>query len=186
VMTHWRVVGPPEHIGRLRKDIPLVQDTEVAARLADGGVYWNSDGWDGYTAERARLFEAFGETGDVIVLTGDVHSSWANELVPGADPLEDPVGAEFVAPAASTRPFASNVYGATPAFEAWFTAANPWIKYCDMDANGFLVVDLEEERAVARWFQVNAQDPAGPASSLASWATERGSRRVLPHVGELD
>jgi alkaline phosphatase D len=182
VMTHWRVVGPPEHIGRLRKDIPLVQDSEVAHRSADGGVYWNSDGWDGYTAERARLFEAFGATGDVIVLTGDVHSSWANELVPGADPLNDSVGVEFVAPAASTRPFASNVYGATPPFEAAFTAANPWIKFCDMDANGFLVVDLEEERAVAQWFQVDAQTPGASASPLAAWMTERGSRRVLPYV----
>ena len=180
VMAHWRVLGPPEHIGRLRKDIPLVQDSEPARRSADGGVYWNSDGWDGYSYERGRLFEAFGDTGDVIVLTGDVHSSWANELVPDADALNDPVGVEFVAPAASTRPFASNVYGATPAFEAAFTAANPWIKFCDMDANGFLVVDLAEEQAVARWFQVNAQVPTSGATPFAAWATERGSRRLLP------
>lgn len=182
VMTHWRVVGAPEDIGRLRTQIPLVADSEVTARSSDGGVYWNSDGWDGYAYERARLFEEFGATGDVIVLTGDVHSSWANELVPGADPLNDPVGVEFVAPAASTRPFASNVYGATPAFEAAFTVANPWIKYCDMDANGFLVVDLDIERAIARWFQVDAQTPGAGASPLTSWVTDRGTRRLLPHV----
>jgi hypothetical protein len=91
----------------------------------------------------------------------------------------------MVAPAVSTRPFASNVYGATPAFEAWFTAANPWIKWCDMSANGFLVLDLEEERAIGRWFQVDAQAPGAPARPLRSWVTHRGTRRLLPHVEGL-
>ena len=184
VMTHWRVVGPPEHIGRLKDEIPLVAGSPVAAGMASGGVYWNSDGWDGYAYERARLFETFGRSGDTIVLTGDVHSSWANELVPEADPLNDPVGVEFVTPAVSTRPFASNVYGATPLFEAAFTVANPWIKYCDMDANGFCVVDLDEDRAIARWYKVDAQTPGAAASPLTAWVTERGSRRVVPWLGD--
>jgi alkaline phosphatase D len=182
VMTHWRVVGGPEQIGRLRKDLPLVAESPIGQSQSDGGVYWNSDGWDGYAYERARLFEEFAKTGDVIVLTGDVHSSWANELVPDASPLNDPVGIELVAPAVSTRPFASNVYGATPPFEAAFTAANPWIKFCDMDANGFVVLDLEEERAVGHFFQVDAQKPGAPAAPLAAWETARGSRRLLPHI----
>lgn len=182
VMAHWRVVGPPESIGRMRNSIDLVATTPIGQRLSDGGVYWNSDGWDGYAYERSQLFEEFAGTGDVIVLTGDVHSSWANELVPDANVLNDPVGVEFVTPAVSTKPFASLVYGATPAFEAAFTAANPWIKYCDMDANGFLIVDLDEDRAVASWFQVDAQTPGAAATPLAKWATERGTRRLLPSL----
>lgn len=177
VMAHWRIVGGPENVGRELGDVPLVQDE------ADGGVYWNSDGWDGYAYERARLFEEFAKAnGDVIVLTGDVHSSWANELVPDANPANAPVGVEFVAPAASTRPFASNVQGATPPFEAAFTVANPWIKWCDMDANGFLVLDLDHTRAIAHWFQVDAQHQGSKAAPLMTWVTERGSRRLLPFV----
>lgn len=181
VMTHWRVVGGPQEIGRLRREIDLVHDTELSQRLADGGVYWNSDGWDGYTYERDRLFEDFAATsGDVVVLTGDVHSSWANELVPDANPAKAPVGVEFVTPAASTRPFASNVAGASPAFEAMFTAANPWIKQVDMDANGFLVLDLDHERAVGQWYQVATDRPGAPASPLMAWETLRGTNRLLP------
>jgi len=183
VMAHWRIVGTPEQIGRLRHDIPLVADSEPSQRLADGGVYWNSDGWDGYAHERARLFETFGAGDATIVLTGDVHSSWANELVPDADPTNPPVGIELVAPSSSTRPFASNVYGATPPFEAAFTAANPWIKFCDMDANGFLIVDLDHDRAVARWFQVDASSPTNGATQLAAWETSPEDRRLLPHLG---
>ena len=177
VMAHWRVVGYPQEVGRALGGVPLVRDQ------ADAGVYWNSDGWDGYAYERDRLFETFGRSGDVIVLTGDVHSSWANELVPDADPVNAPVGVEFVAPAVSTRPFSSNVSGVTPPFEAAFTAANPWIKQCDMDANGFLVVDLDADRAIGRWFKVDAQTRGATASPLMSWVTERGSRRLLPFLG---
>lgn len=142
---------------------------------------WNSDGWDGYAYERDRLFEDFAATaGDVVVLTGDVHSSWANELVPDANPVNAPVGVEFVAPAASTRPFASNVAGATPVFEAMFTAANPWIKQVDMDANGFLVLDLDHDRAAAQWFQVPTNRPGAPSSPLMAWQTLHGTNRLLP------
>lgn len=174
----------PQEIGRLRREVDLVHDTAPSQRLADGGAYWNSDGWDGYAFERDRLFEDFAAaSGDVIVLTGDVHSSWANELVPEANPAHAPVGVEFVTPAASTRPFAANVYGATPAFEAMFTAANPWIKQVDMDANGFLVLDLDEDRAVSRWYQVATDRPGASASPLMAWQTLRGTNRLLPTLG---
>jgi alkaline phosphatase D len=182
VMTHWRVLGFPESVGRRRADIPVVAGSALAQRSADGGVYWNSDQWDGYAFERARLFERFADTGDVLVLSGDVHSSWANELVPDANPLNDPAGVELVAPAVSTRPFASNVYGANAVFEPWFTAANPWIKWCDMSANGFLVVDLDAEQAIGRWFQVDTRTPGARARPLHAWVTRRGTRRLLPHV----
>jgi hypothetical protein len=88
-----------------------------------------------------------------------------------------------VTPAASTRPFAANVYGASPVFEAMFTAANPWIKQVDMDANGFLVLDLDEERAVSRWYQVATDRPGALASPLMSWQTLRGTNRLLPALG---
>jgi hypothetical protein len=74
------------------------------------------------------------------------------------------------------------LYGATPVFEAAFTAANPWIKQVDMDANGFLVLDLDQERAVGRWFQVRTDVPGAPASPLMAWETARGTHRLLPHV----
>lgn len=40
------------------------------------------DGWDGYPAERERLYEAIrkGGGGEVLVLSGDTHAWWANEL----------------------------------------------------------------------------------------------------------
>ena len=50
----------------------------------------NPGQWDGYPAERRRLYDLLRRTGwasNVAVLSGDIHSSWAADL---------PVGAEFV------------------------------------------------------------------------------------------
>ncbi|HEX9683142.1 MAG TPA: alkaline phosphatase D family protein [Acidimicrobiales bacterium] len=187
--AHWRVSGPPEAIGAMRKQVPLVHEIEggPSQRLADGGVYWNSDGWDGYTAARSRLFDELAKGPNNVVLTGDIHSSWANELVPGADPLNDPVGVELVTPAISTTPFASLVQGypLTSAFEAAFIANNPWIRYVDMDANGYCILDVYDDRTEARWYQVDTSVPGASPSLLTAWVTDAGSQRLRHLDGAL-
>jgi len=41
----------------------------------------NTDAWDGYPAVRARVLDAFRRAGgNPIVVTGDSHAAWANEL----------------------------------------------------------------------------------------------------------
>ncbi|MCB0502843.1 MAG: alkaline phosphatase D family protein, partial [Bacteroidetes bacterium] len=42
----------------------------------------NADQWDGYTAERTRLYDFIVDNSmdNVVVLTGDIHTSWANDL----------------------------------------------------------------------------------------------------------
>src|SRR4029077_619999 len=41
----------------------------------------NTDAWDGYPAARARVYAKMREAGgNTIVLAGDSHSAWANEL----------------------------------------------------------------------------------------------------------
>ncbi|MCA9687132.1 MAG: alkaline phosphatase D family protein, partial [Myxococcales bacterium] len=65
-----------------------------------------SDPWDGYDAPRRRLLAHIKDNGipDVVVLTGDVHSSFANELVPDPYVDYDPdtgagsIAVEFVTP----------------------------------------------------------------------------------------
>jgi hypothetical protein len=46
----------------------------------DDAVF-NLDQWDGYPQARGRMLQALGAaTGDVVVLTGDVHSTWIADL----------------------------------------------------------------------------------------------------------
>ena len=48
----------------------------------------NTDSWDGYRAARGRVFDAAASAGvtHLVVLTGDVHSSWAYDLA--RDPFD--------------------------------------------------------------------------------------------------
>ena len=63
-----------------------------------GTAVLNADGWDGYAPARSRLwaFVRAQEIANLVVLTGDIHSSWAADLVedPNVRPsVETGVGA---------------------------------------------------------------------------------------------
>lgn len=58
-----------------------------------------TDAWDGYPAARDRISAAFARpaVSNPIVLSGDVHSSWANDLLADyREPESQVVGTEFV------------------------------------------------------------------------------------------
>ena len=74
-------------------------------RFLPGDAAWNLDQWDGYPAARQRLLEWFRSTelSNPIVLTGDVHSSWAGSLALDFDDADsEVVGTEFVGTSVSS------------------------------------------------------------------------------------
>jgi alkaline phosphatase D len=57
------------------------------------------DSWDGYVASRERITRGWvdAQVRNPVVLTGDVHAHWADELKPDyADPTSRTVGTELV------------------------------------------------------------------------------------------
>lgn len=95
--TCWRLLGQQVRMAQLRR--------------RDGRPI-NFDSWDGYPQARDRLLAALEREAvrDVIVLTGDMHSSWASEI--HRDPFgRAPSGAlavELIAPAVSS-PLTANL-----------------------------------------------------------------------------
>ncbi|MFD2680288.1 alkaline phosphatase D family protein [Bacillus seohaeanensis] len=60
---------------------------------------YSMDGWDGYTPSRQRITDFVHRKGmnNLIVLTGDVHASWASNLLADFEDLKSRIlGAEFV------------------------------------------------------------------------------------------
>ncbi|MDQ3643521.1 MAG: alkaline phosphatase D family protein [Actinomycetota bacterium] len=121
--------------------------------LGDGmGV--NPGQWDGYPAERDRLYDLLQRTGwasNVAVLSGDIHSSWAADL---------PVGAEFVSPSVTTDTFTKTVLpAAVPRASAlacrWFLSQNGHLRMADLDHHGYVTVDVTEERIQGDWWHVD-------------------------------
>ena len=111
------------------------------------------DSWDGYQAERARVRDFFGTTKNIVVLGGDMHSSWAFEVPPNpwsgyrADTGAGSVAVEFIAPAISSAGFFTEEQ--TRTIVPGMLATLPHLKYLEGRARGYLLLDLSMERLQA-------------------------------------
>lgn len=171
--TRWRVVGQQVVFAPMR------------------GVFgeFNPDAWDGYRESRRRLLAHLEreQIGDVVILSGDVHSAWALEipaLASDASAAEElaPAGGrrsglvEFVAPAVSSSPFGSHpkarelVEKSPPA---------PHVRYSNIDENGFLILDLTPERALAEfWFSDSVKSRSARCRKDATFEVLAGTGRL--------
>jgi len=154
----------------------------------------NTDAWDGYPAQRTRLFNFLadnptGERDDVVVLTGDIHSSWANDLTPTPTDAatytpatgEGSLAVELICPGISSP-------GAGPGAERLLRPRlptdAPHIKYIDLSRRGYIVLDLDATRAQGAWFHVaDVTSIAGSAESFsAAWETATGTNHLVENA----
>lgn len=88
-----------------------------------------------------------------VVLTGDVHSAWACEIVedPHNPALYDPVtgrgsvGVELVCTSVSSHNLRERDPDRAPASNLAIVASNPNVAYCDLAAHGDTLVDVTPE-----------------------------------------
>lgn len=112
----------------------------------------NPDAWDGYQAARARVYEIFRRVGgNTLVLTGDSHSAWANEL----NDAEGRVAVELGATSITSPSDASYFTDAGVDFAGGVRARNPHIKWTDQVNRGFLVLTLTKRAATAEFVTVS-------------------------------
>lgn len=120
---------------------------------------------------------------NVVVVTGDVHSSWAIDVTVG-DGSYDPetqdgaVAVEFVAPGI-TSPFPFDAVAAA------IKNASPHIQYLDEDLNrGYVVLDLRADKAQADWFFVDGLDiDEGDEFFGSAWAAMDGEAKLVAMSG---
>ncbi|MCT2063051.1 alkaline phosphatase D family protein [Dietzia cinnamea] len=154
------------------------------------GITYNSDQWDGYAGERRRLFEVIRATGNRnhVFLTGDIHTSWANEVpLDAADYPGAGTGAvEFVTPSITSNNI-NDMVGLpegnplSQAAQGALTGVNRHVRWADLDRHGFTVVEFTSGYAHADfWALVAREDPASGAYPLASWRSPHGSDRLEP------
>jgi alkaline phosphatase D len=171
----WKVLGNPVMFAPLvLADLPDAGEPGAAlSGLLTGlglapPIVVNADQWDGYRAEQQAFTRHFAEAGGVVLLTGDIHSSWAAEIP--ADPgayLPGVGGAtaavEFVTPAVTSDSFSAaiasigvpGVEAVAPLLPSIVTTAGPWFKYLDGDRHGFGVFEVTPAAAQFDWFYVS-------------------------------
>lgn len=137
---------------------------------------WNSvvihDQWDGHTVARKRMLDHVkgnsltrddNEIENFVVLTGDIHTSWAinieddaRQRVPPAttaNPNPNPsqrYGVEFVTPSVTSPGLPDP--GRT--LSTALNRVNPHMEYIDLSMHGYTIVDVTPGKTTCNWYHV--------------------------------
>ena len=149
----------------------LLGQQVMVAPLRAFGVPVNADQWDGYPAERGRLYDHVisNNIRNLVVLTGDIHTSWGNDLPRSgyvANTGLNSAGVEFVTTSITSTSF--NI----PIPPTLIQILNDHIKYVDLTRRGYLIMDVNQQRVQGDWFYVNTVDQP---STTETFGTARQS-----------
>lgn len=182
----WKIVGQQVMFAQLQlleiqRLLPGVPTNDFSPLVAV-----NMDQWDGYPSEREEILDFVDENAikNMVVLTGDIHSSWANELYKSSAILtsgvfDEPLGVEFVTPSVTSPGFPD---GAAELVSAILPVVNPHMKYTDLKNHGFILMDVTHQRAQAEFYYAEnidlAEQSGVESSKVKSLAVESGSSRL--------
>jgi len=132
--------------------------------------YWVDD-WNGYPAARKRLLTHLHDArvANPVVLSGDIHSYWANDLKLDFDDAASPIVAtEFVGTSVTAHP---------PPYDLFmkFMPDNPHVRYFESRKRGYATLDIEPQCVTATFRSLaDATDPNTEVETLKSFVVEEG------------
>jgi len=170
----------------------LGQQVMFAPQTAAGQTAGNADSWDGYRVSRSRVLDMVErhKVENLVVLTGDVHSSWAYDLPRGISDAYDPatgrgsLGVEIVCPAVSSPvPFTRE--NAAERLAA-ITTARSHLKFMDGLSRGYVVLELTRARLQADWWHIDSVKTRHAEQHFAKGLVcEAGSRHLTNAPAQL-
>jgi alkaline phosphatase D len=183
--AQWKFLGQGVMFAQLKlQGAPLAQG---------GGVYLNTDQWDGYQPARDRVYAMFrgdasnAPVNNCVVLTGDIHSSWAADLSQDPNNADVATGGynavtgegsravEFVGTSV-TSPGVNDPTGSTATL---LRSINPHFKYIDLNRRGYMLLDVTAQRTVCEWWYVDTVDSISNVETFGTaWQVAAGSNRL--------
>ncbi len=139
----------------------------MMAPLEVFGIPVNADQWDGYNYERNRLYNDLLINGiqNFVVLTGDIHTSWANDLPLGnydSGTGSGSAGVEFVVTSVTSPGFPIG-FGASI-----IQAANGHIRWLDLTQHGYLILHTEPGFIQGEWYFMDDISTPGSTETLGT------------------
>lgn len=143
-------------IAQKAQQIPAILSEQEKAIIQAPSIPYNLDSWDGYPIAREAVLQMSKHLQkNLVVLSGDTHNAWANELTLQSG---ENVGVEFAGTSVTS-----------PGFEAYLPNVNPLqlaqalpmlvkdktLKWCDTHQRGYLVVTVTPTRCQADWVMVD-------------------------------
>jgi alkaline phosphatase D len=164
--TRWNIIG---------QDVLMARVRETEGELRDG--FW-TDHWDGYPADRARLLRFIHESkvDNAVVLGGDIHSFWTNDLkLDFDDPASATVATEFVGTSVTS-------HGPNYNQMSRYLPDNPHIRYFESRKRGYVSVELTPQTMLTHFRALSdVTDPNATVSLLKTFVVEDG--RAGAHEG---
>ena len=183
----WKFVGQQVmfaqlQILELQRLLPGVPTNDFSPLIAV-----NMDQWDGYPTEREEILDFIDEQGiqNTVILTGDIHTSWANEVYKSSailtsGVLDEPLAVEFVTSSITSPGFPD---GAAELVSAVLPVANPHMKYTDLKNKGFILMDVTRERTQAEYYyaaDISRADQSGvEMDKVKTLSVNAGSSRLV-------
>jgi alkaline phosphatase D len=134
---------------------------------------YSMDQWSGYLHERNQLmnFLAKRRVPNPVVLTGDIHTNWANELhVNDLNPKSPVAASEFVCTSISSGGNGID----KPAYLGALLSENPHVKYHNAE-RGYVACEVTPSEWRTDYFVVDdVTKPGGKVSKRASFTIESG------------
>ena len=158
----WRLLGQSTQLSSTGIDTPLGRT-----------IY--TDGWDGYSAARARLLQSVADMRqtNVVMLGGDVHQNVAAQLrvVPN-DPASLVVASEFVSTSITTRGMGEGAL-------VRIRASNPDIAHARSDERGYTRLEVTPQSTTATFLTTPFPAQAGASLGVqAVYAVDTGHAGV--------
>lgn len=129
---------------------------EIQALLALPSIPYNLDAWDGYAYEREVILGTAKQLNkNLVVVAGDTHNAWANNL---RDLQGEIVGVEF-ATASVSSPGLETVLAIAPedvpATEIGVVQLVDDLQYFNAADRGFMIVTFTPEKVISQWHYVD-------------------------------
>ncbi|MBL8546634.1 MAG: alkaline phosphatase D family protein [Hyphomonadaceae bacterium] len=140
----------------------------IAERLGRLRMPWNLDAWDGYPAARTRFLQAcVANAANAVILGGDSHNTWVNNLASPDEPSR--MAAIEFAGASVTSPGLEQALaaGAPGAREAIMRSANSHLAWCDVTNRGYGALRFTRAACEAEWVAFDdVRDPVAGTPSI--------------------
>lgn len=154
----WKVMGSQTMFAQLVVD--LRDRTDVAQQIRNR-YYFKLDQWDGYRSERRQILSELAATPNVVVLSGDLHASYAAELRPDFDAPGAATATEYMCPSISAVSLTEQLEAAVvvePVLEvagldkviadadALIAKSNPHLRYVKNKTYGIAIAEVDADK----------------------------------------
>lgn len=165
-----------EEIVAIEAEWPPIRDYVAFTAL---GLPLNLDAWDGYPAARERFYAMARDVGanDLVVLTGDTHESWANQLT---DARGGAMGVEIGATGVTSPGSAAYLGDRAAVFARMLADGNEGVVWQGVGRNGYVDLVLDGDQGRADYIGVsNVRSPTYEASVTKSFGLAKRDGSVV-------